>query len=263
MSFETLILEPAAGNVDLGAVRKWLDDAPFAERVEPDIWQLCATARLAVMARLDREDGRSGGHPVGVTIWADADRVGMIAYADVGAMARARDFVRWLARQDEWTIKVDRAAPAPLGDPERIFTDDLPATDTLVDDLTVGPVMMGTLTRWGGHGYQIHIHSSGQMRFEAPDRTLSGQVDGEVLKRWNAAVDAVDEDDPELPDDPPEEHALTIEIETPEDTAFAMLDRTDPPASIKAASSLAEPWMKALAAWDGAREIDGLIIHAG
>lgn len=257
MSFETLILEPVTGNVDVAMVRDWLDTSPFAAATESDTWLICATPRLAILGRTERE--ADPNHlPVGVTVWVDAERVGMIAYADKGAMARARDFVRWLSRLGSWTVTIDRAPATALADVEDIFGANLPAADPLIDDITTGPVVMGTLTRWGAHGYQLHVHSSGQLRFESPDRTLYAELDAAALERWNAAVADADVDDPALPDHPPADSAIVLEIETPTDTGFAMLDVTDPPASMAALHSLAHTWMQALRAWDGARDIEGL-----
>ena len=258
MSFETLILEPASGHVDVIAVRDWLNAAPFTHLVQPDTWQISATSRLAVLARLDREAGEARV-PLGVVVWIDPERIGMNAYADNGAMARTRDFVRWLVHGGQWTVKVDRAPLAPLVNVDDIFGDDLPATDTLLDDLTSDPVVMGTLTRCGVQDHQLHIHSSGQLRFEAPERTIRGELDTPTLALWNEAVMAVDMDDPALPDNPPEDRALTIEIETPDHSEFAMLDSARPPASMKALCSLARGWMKALTNWNGEIGVAGLI----
>jgi hypothetical protein len=257
MSFETLLLEPVTGKVDVAMVREWLDTAPFAVAIEPDVWLIGATPRLALLARLEREDDPAAV-PVGVTVWVDAARVGMTAYADDGAMARTRDFVRWLSHMGDWMAQVDRAPATALADVESFFGTDLPATDTLIDDLTVGPVVMGTLTRWGGHGHQLHVHSGGQVRFEAPGRTIRAEIDSALLERWNAAVEAANVDDPALPDDPPERSAVTVEIETSTDTGFAMLDATDPPPSMIALGTMAEAWTQALTQWDSARAIHGL-----
>lgn len=259
MSFDNLTLIPVNGVVDVPAAAAWLEAAAFAFRdpVDGEAWHISGTPRLAALARVQRE--RDPSHfPPGVLVWLTPERVALTARGDAGALARAREFLRWLARRGEWAVAVDWSPPTAFTDADALFPSLLPAAEELADDLTYPPVVSGTLTRWGAGDRQLHVHSAGPLRYEAPGRTVCARVAPATLTRWNAAVAAVDEDDPELPASPPEQTAAVVEIETPDGIAFAMLDAAVPPPSFEALCVLAEEWTRGLEAWDGGPEPVGL-----
>jgi hypothetical protein len=97
-----------------------------------------------------------------------------------------------------------------------------------------------------GQSRSLAIHSSGQWRYSADDRTLRGRLSEPVRERWNSAVAAVDTDDPELPAEPDPATAVAIEFSTPEGHEWVNLDLTAPPAAYLPLVALASRWLAAL-----------------
>jgi len=161
--------------------------------------------------------------------------------------------VQWLVRDGGWTAEVDGGKAEPVGDPQRLFPDNLPDPATLDDERTLSPVSEGTLVTWNterdGEPRTFAIHSSGQCRYRADRRTLRGRLSEEARAAWNQAMAAVDADDPALPAEPDPATAVAIEIETPEDLEWVNLDTVAPPAVYQPIVVMVSRWMDALDRW--------------
>jgi hypothetical protein len=251
MLFEELTLRPTSGAVDVPAVTAKLDSLPhaFHDPVAGDGWHLSATPRLMELNRQQRID-RPRDFPLGIRVRVAPDHVWLAARADNDDLARGLELVQWLVRDGWWTAEVDGGAPEPVTDPRRLFPDDLPDPGALIDDPTVSPISEGTLVTWnvehGAAPRSLAIHSSGQWRYSAGDRTLRGRLTVPVREPWNAAVAAVDTDDPELPAEPDPATAVAIELSTPDGHEWVNLDPAAPPAAYRPLVAMISRWLTAL-----------------
>ena len=252
MLFEELTLRPASGVVDVAAVGAKLDSLAhvFRDPVEGDGWHMSATPRLMALNRQQRLD-RPRDFPLGVRIRVAPDHVWLAARADNDDLARALESVQWLVRDGGWTAEVDGGAPQPVADPRRLFPGDRPDPGSLLDDSTVSPIDEGTLVTWNvehdGKPRSLAIHSSGQWRYSAEDRTLRGQLAEQARVQWNSAVAAVDTDDPELPAEPDPATSVAIEIATREGHEWVNLDLAAPPAAYRPLVAMISRWLASLA----------------
>lgn len=251
MQFEELTLRPGSGAVDVPAVTARLDALPYAFRdpVAGDGWHLSATPQLMELNRQQRLE-RPRDFPLGVRVTVAPDRVWLAARTDEDGLARALELIEWLVRDGSWMVEIDGSSPEPLGDPRRLFPDDLPDPATLADDLTVSPISEGTLLAWNyegaGEPRVLAIHSSGQWRYAAGDRTLRGTLPEPARARWNEAVAAIDTDDPALPAEPDPATAVAIELATPDGHEWVNLDPADPPADYRPLVDMISRWLAAL-----------------
>jgi hypothetical protein len=254
MLFEELTLRPNSGDVDVPAVTAWLDARPYAfhDPVAGDGWHLSGTPRQMALNRQERID-HPRNFPLGVRVTVSPDRVWLAARADNETLARALEFVQWLARDGRWTAEVDGRKAEPLGAPGRRFPDNLPAPATLDDERTLPPVSEGTLVTWNTERDReprtFAIHSSGQVRYRADRRTLRGHLLDEARTAWNQAMAAVDADDPALSAEPDPATAVAMEIETPEGLEWVSLDTVVPPAAYQPIVAMISRWMDALDPW--------------
>lgn len=247
MSFETLTLRPVDGHIDASAIGDWLNQAPFVrlDPVEGRVWQMEASPRTAVLAALAREADPQR-FPPGVLIWLDPHELHVEARAEGATLRRLRSFLRWLLARGEWRVKADWGDFHLLLDLDDLFRGvDLGESD-LVDDLTVPPVVSGALVRVGRVETWLHVHSDGQLRLEDGADSWSGRLSPGAVGAWNAAVDAIDFDDSDLPDQPEAESAWVVERERPGGADYAMLDGGAPPPTFAAVMRIACGWIEAL-----------------
>ncbi len=261
MEFEELVLRPASGAVDEAAVAAWLNALPhgFHDPVAGDGWYLSATPRTAAGNRQARLDHPTRFH-LGVRVLVLADRIVVGARADHDDLARALELVTWLVSGGDWTVEIDCGPPEPVGNPRRLFPESLPDPLTLVEDATVSPVTDGTLLTWTDDthpGREFVAHSGGTWRFASDAGGLRGEFTGTARAALNAAVAAVDSDDPELPEgDTPA--PVTLEIEALDGIEYIHLDLRSPPASCRQVVALVSGWLSALENWQAGSSLDGL-----
>jgi hypothetical protein len=257
MLFEELSLRRSWGAIDHAAISAWLDSRPFAFR-DPSPegeWHLSATPRHTAFRRQKRIDDPSR-LPLGVRVRLWPDRVVLTMLADRDDLARGLEFVQWLVRDGAWIAKGDRRDPEPVGDPRRLFPDDLPDPASLVDDPTLTPVMDGTLVTFhvprDGDQRKLAVHSSGEWRYVASGRTLRGRLSIEATAAFNMALAAIDPDDPALPDSPDEATWISMTIQsaaTDHADEDVELDTIDPPPAYRSLIAMIVDWMSSLDRW--------------
>jgi len=253
MSFETLILRPGSGRVDVDAIAAHLDALPFAFRdpIKGEVWHLSRTPRLAASARAERE-ANPRSFVTGVLVSVAPDHVWMATQAERGALARGLELVQWLLARDSWTATGDKRDLGLLTDPAVLFPSGLPDPSTFVEDLTYTPIAAGTLTTWSAASSTrvLVVHSSGQFRCKVGERLLQGQLAPNALATWNESVAIIDPDDPEPETGSVDLNILTsVNVQTPNDDELILLDPTNPPPSLVPLTTLATTWLSALEAW--------------
>ncbi len=263
MDFEELALRPVSGGVDVAAVAAWLDAQPFAFRdpVADDGWHLSGSSRSMTMERRARiADPQQ--FPLGVRVGMLADRVWLAVRANEDALARALQFLQWLAGSGDWTVVIDRGTPEPLGDPRRLFRVGLPDLDALEDDATYEPVMLGTLLSWRDHRRAdaqlvLAVHSGGRWRIERDGQIFAGTLSPEALHRWREAVAGLDPLEPGFDDDE-DVPAVAIEIVTPDSPDYLRFDPTALPSTFRPLAAMVTRWLDALARWTPGAVLDDL-----
>ena len=255
LSFETMVIEPASGLLDTDAVEAWLGGAEFVTNVASGKWRIHESAASASAQKAQTAD-ESDDFPVGVSMLVEPELISLVSYA--GSMSRTKEFVAWLAGKWTLRVKVDRQEFATLGNVSELFGEAVVAQTPDYDFFA--DIESGAITRWGGDGRQLQVHSSGPLRFHTPDRDLLARLTPEMTTAWNAAVKLVDESDPDVPKKPAEATAIILEIETnnEDDWIVVTIDRRYPPPSMRPLGEIAERWFEALIAWDGTDGIDGL-----
>jgi len=263
MLFETLILRPQSGNVDVEHVSAWLDALPYAfgDPIEGNSWHLSATPRLMALNKQARIANPSE-FPLGIRVAVAPAHVFIAARADADNLARGLEFVQWLVANDRWMATVDGVDIGVIDDPCRLFPSGLPDPVSLIDDPRLPPITAGKLVTWstesGGEQRTFVIHSSDRWRYETSKRTLQGRLSPNAIVAWNAAMEAIDPDDPELPDHPDPATAVSMEIETPEGSEWAYFDTVAPPAAYRPIVEMIARWINSLDQWVPGTQVEGM-----
>jgi hypothetical protein len=263
MLFETLILRPQSGNVDVEPVSAWLDALPYAFRdpIEGNSWHLSATPRLMALNKQARI-ANPREFPLGIRVAVAPDHVFIAARADADNLARGLEFVQWLVANGRWMATVDGVDLGVIDDPCRLFPSGLPDPVSLIDDPTIPPITAGKLVTWstesGSEQRTFVIHSSAQWRYETSKRRLQGRLSPNAIAAWNAAMEAIDPDDPELPDNPDPATAVSMDIETPEGSEWAYFDTVAPPAAYRPIVEMIARWINSLDQWVPGTQVEGM-----
>jgi len=262
MLFETLMLQPLSDTVDVARVSAWLDGLPYAFRdpIEGNSWYLRATPRAMMLAKQQRID-RPNRVQVGIRIWVTPNEVFLASLADRDDLARGFTFIQWLVDDSYWTATVDGVDTGVIDDPSRLFPADLPAPQSLIDDPTILPIIAGKLVTWstvGGEQRTFVIHSSGQWHYETSNRTLQGRLSPSAIAAWNDAMEAIDPDDPALPEHPDQATAVSLDINTPEGAEWAYFDTGAPPAAYRPIVEMITQWFILLDEWVPGAQVEDL-----
>jgi hypothetical protein len=263
MPFETLILRPPSGTVDVESVSAWLDALPYSFRdpIEDNSWHLLATPRLMVLSKQQRIDNPNELQ-LGIRVWVAFDEVYLASLADLNDLARGLEFVQWLVDDSNWTATVDGVDIGVIDDPRRLFPAELPNPQSLIDDPTVLPIIAGKLVTWSteldGEQRTLAIHSSDRWRYETSKRTLQGRLSPNAIAAWNAAMEAIDPDDPELPDHPDPATAVSMDIDTPEGSEWAYFDTVAPPVAYRPIVEMIARWIASLDQWVPCTQVEDM-----
>ena len=263
MVFETLILRPPSGNVDVKHVSAWLDALPYAfqDPIEGNSWHLSATPKLMALSKQKRI-ANPNEFPLGIRVWVASDEVYLASLADLDDLARGLEFVQWLVDDSGWVATVDGVDIGVIDDPCRLFPSGLPDPLSLIDDPTIPPITAGKLVTWstesGGEQWTFVIHSSDRWRYEISKHTLQGRLLPNAIAAWNAAMEAIDPDDPELPDHPDPATAVSMDIETLEGTEWAYFDTVAPPAAYRPIVKMIARWIDSLDQWVPGTQVEDM-----
>ncbi|MEH1868673.1 MAG: hypothetical protein V7K69_27260 [Nostoc sp.] len=263
MLFETLILRPSSGTVDVKSVSAWLDALPysFLDPIEGNYWHLSATPRLMALNKQTRI-GNPNKFPPGILVAVAPDEVYLAAQADADDLARGLEFVQWLVANGRWMATVDGVDIGVIDDPCLLFPAGLPDPLLLIDDPTILPITTGKLVTWSsesdGELRTFAIHSSDRWRYETSKRTLQGRLSPNAIAAWNAAMEAINPDDPELPDHPDPATAVSMDIDTPEGSDWAYFDTVAPPAAYLPIVEMIARWTNSLDLWIPGTQVEDM-----
>jgi hypothetical protein len=197
--------------------------------------------------------GSPNEFPVGILVNVAPDQIYLAAWADAGDLARGLEFVQWLVANGRWMATADGVDVGVIEDPRRLFPAGLPDPLSLIDDPTILPVISGKLVTWitelEGDVRTFVIHSSGRWRYETSRRNLQGRISQNAIAAWNAAMEAIDPDDPELPVHPDPVTAVSMDIDTPGGFEWAYFDRVAPPTAYWPIIEMVARWTGSLDRW--------------
>ena len=245
MIYEELKLRPASGSIDFNAITAWLatKDYAFLDPIERKVWHLSATKQEMEDHRHERIANPTR-MPDGVFVLLLPDHVSVNAYWAGRAEGRALEFIRWLAREGEWSVQRDQSPFEPLGDPARLFPVGMGERDYLFTELTEG-----VRHTWEAAGRTFIVHSSRQWALKDSDGTWRGEFSAWGMDEWNTAV-ALAYQQGELVDFVDPDNATgDFTIEDSKGLERAYFDATNVPAPLKPLAALVERWTNLLAAW--------------
>lgn len=252
MPIETLTLRPDDGGpVDADAITAHLEALRCAARID-GAWHVAASRReLEAIAAVSEHTGRPPASGLRLAIGADGLRVTDLEHDTGGATAaraRLRPLIDALAAERRWQIEGDGR---PLG-----ATDDPALLDAVFGAAPTGephpprePLEWGRLIIWShlyaGERHAIALHDDGTFEYTDPRRRLAGRLDAAATARWRAAIDAADLDDPAEPDHPEPAAVVSLDLITPDDTAWMWFEIDDPPPSLTPLNTLAVAFVDA------------------
>ena len=268
MDFEVIAVRPVSGTVDVAAVARWLDAQPFVfkDPIEDQTWHLSATRGEMKMHR-EQRIADPGRFPLGLVVTVSPQVVGLGGPVDSGVLARAYQFLAWLAGDREWTVMIDWGPVEPLGDPRRLFPAVLPDLVTLDDAGLVDSLADGSRVRWDDQRVTdarvvLIVHSSGRWRLargvlaKGP-RVMAGRLTPAALDAWLHAIAEVDTQDPALAF---AHRNPNLTVEFPEDSEpdYLEIDPAAPPPHCEALVAMVTRWLAALDAWTPPTVLDEL-----